>query len=190
MISWIESLYNVHLYLTYTWCLSHKERYMEVSAVVAIFFCVISSASRASVCIDTILHMICCHRPGYRPPVEYIPEGVRLQSSRPQQFGGKIQSGQPSIQTGGIDRGRNKRQTSIRGGFYDCKYIYTQKTYRCELGMYTRGATWEWFWLWCGDILNAAIHHMMYCRPPGPRFSPHFGNIDLLRFSFSNKKIW
>ncbi len=40
--------------------------------------------------------------------------------------------------------------------------------------------TWEWSLQGYGDILNAAIHHMMYCRTPGPLVLPHFGNIDLL----------
>jgi hypothetical protein len=30
IIAWIISLYNIHLYLTYTWCLFTRERYMEV----------------------------------------------------------------------------------------------------------------------------------------------------------------
>jgi hypothetical protein len=33
---------------------------------------------------------------------------------------------------------------------------------------------------WCGDISDAAIHHMMYCRTPGPPVFPHFGNIESL----------
>ncbi len=49
--------------------------------------------------------------------------------------------------------------------------------------------TWEWFWLRCGDISNAAIHHMMYRRPPGPHVSPHFVYINALPFSLSNEKI-
>jgi hypothetical protein len=48
--------------------------------------------------------------------------------------------------------------------------------------------TWVWFSLGCGDILIAAIHHMMYCRPPGPLVSPHFGDFNLLPFSRSTNK--
>ncbi len=40
--------------------------------------------------------------------------------------------------------------------------------------------TWEWSLQGCGNISNAAIHYMMYCRTPGPPVWPHFGNIDLL----------
>ncbi len=48
--------------------------------------------------------------------------------------------------------------------------------------------TWERFWLRCGDILNATIHHIMYRRTPGPSVLPHFGNTDLMLFSLSNYK--
>jgi hypothetical protein len=39
-----------------------------------------------------------------------------------------------------------------------------------------------------GFDYDAAIRHMMYCRPPGPHVSPYFGYINLLPFSLSNKK--
>jgi hypothetical protein len=38
----------------------------------------------------------------------------------------------------------------------------------------------EWSLSRCGEISNAAIHHMMYCSKPGSPVSPYFGNIDLL----------